>query len=142
MTGPELDEFLTVQRTCRVATVSPSGPHVTPLWFVWDGSSLWLHSLSRSQRWTDLERDNRVAVVIDTGTEYAELRGAELRGRAVTVGEVPRTGEPDAVLTAVESVFSRKYFGTETMYYDARHAWRRLTPDKITTWDFRKIPAS
>ena len=142
MTGPELDEFLAVQRTCRVATVSPDGPHVTPLWFVWDGTSLWLYSLSRSQRWTDLERDNRVAVVIDTGTEYGELRGAELLGRAVTVGEVPRSGRPDETLTAVESLFSRKYFGADAMYYDGRHAWRRLTPDKITSWDFRKIPAS
>lgn len=140
MTGPELDEFLTEQRTCRVATISADGPHATPLWFVWDGTSLWLHSLSRSQRWTDWERDNRVAAVVDTGEEYGELRGAELRGRAVTVGEVPRTGEPDGELTAVEFSFTRKYFGGETMLYDGRHAWRRITPDKITSWDFRKIP--
>jgi nitroimidazol reductase NimA-like FMN-containing flavoprotein (pyridoxamine 5'-phosphate oxidase superfamily) len=140
MTGPEVDGFLTGQRTCRVATTSPDGPHATPLWFAWDGTSLWLHSLSRSQRWTDWERDNRVAVVIDDGHDYGELRGVELRGRAVTVGEVPRTGEPSAGLAAVESLFARKYYGGEAMDYDGRHAWRRVTPEKITSWDFRKIP--
>jgi hypothetical protein len=142
MTGPELDSFLAGERTCRVATISPDGPHATPLWFVWDGTSLWLHSLSRSQRWTDWERDNRVAVVVDAGREYGELRGVELRGRAVTVGEVPRTGEPDGDLAPVEALYARKYFGGEPMGYDGRHAWRRVTPDKITSWDFRKIPSS
>ena len=49
MTPGELDEFLTTQRTCRVATVSASGaPHVSALWFAWDGTSLWLYSVVRS----------------------------------------------------------------------------------------------
>jgi Pyridoxamine 5'-phosphate oxidase len=38
----ELDAFLTRQRTCRVATASQDGPHLTPLWYVWDGTALWL----------------------------------------------------------------------------------------------------
>ena len=33
----ELDAFLTEQRTCRVATASQDGPHLTPLWYVWVG---------------------------------------------------------------------------------------------------------
>jgi hypothetical protein len=36
----ELDAFLTEQRTCRVATASQDGPHLTPLWYVWDGAAL------------------------------------------------------------------------------------------------------
>ena len=144
MTREELDAFLAGERTCRVATAGPDGPHATPLWFAWDGTSLWLYSLSRSQRWADWERDNRVAVVVDAGEQYGELRGVELRGRAVTVGEVPRTGEPgggpDTGLAAAESIFARKYFGSEQMVHDGRHGWRRVTPDKVVSWDFRKIP--
>ena len=33
MTKDELDAFLAVERTCRVATSSPQGPHLTALWF-------------------------------------------------------------------------------------------------------------
>ncbi|GAA4957438.1 hypothetical protein GCM10023238_25200 [Streptomyces heliomycini] len=88
------NDFLTVQRTCRVATVSADGaPHVSTLWFAWDGTSLWLYSVVRSRRWADLRRDPRVAIVVDTGEEYDELRGAELSGRVEFVGEIPRTGE-------------------------------------------------
>jgi hypothetical protein len=145
MTLEETDAFLARERTCRVATTGPDGPHATPLWFAWDGASLWLYSLSRSQRWADWKRDNRVAVVVDAGEQYDELRGVELRGRAVTVGEVPRTGQvdggpPDADLAAAESIFARKYFDSERLVHDGRHGWRRVTPEKIVSWDFRKIP--
>jgi hypothetical protein len=132
----ELDEFLARERTCRVATESPQGPHLTPLWYVWDGAALWLNSLVRSQRWTDLDRDPRVAVLIDGGVAYGELRGVELRGSVAAVGEVPRTGAPDDELAEPERLFTAKYGAVD---HDGRHAWLRLTPEKITSWDFRKI---
>lgn len=141
MSGPELDAYLTGQRTCRVATVSPDGrPHVGALWFAWDGTSLWLYSLTRSRRWADLRRDPRIAVVVDDGEEYGELRGAELSGAAVTVGEAPRSGEPCPELEPVEALFARKYFGIDAMPHDGHHAWLRLTPDAVVSWDFRKLP--
>ena len=36
------------------ATVGTDGPHVTALWFVWHRESVWLTSMVRSQRWTDV----------------------------------------------------------------------------------------
>jgi hypothetical protein len=139
MSPAEVEAFLSEQRTCRVATTGPDGPHVTPLWFVWHGGALWLTSLSRSQRWTDLLRDPRVAVVVDTGVEYGELRGVELRGRVEVVGEVPRTGEPVPELEGPEQAFAERYTGG-TVVRDGRHGWLRLTAEKITSWDFRKLP--
>jgi Pyridoxamine 5'-phosphate oxidase len=141
MDKAELDAFLERERTCRVATASPQGPHLTPLWFVWDGTALWLTSLTRSQRWTDLQRDSRVAVLVDAGEDYAELRGAELRGSVEVIGEVPRTGLPDPRLDEPERLLARKYGMGDTMWHDGRHAWLRLIPDKISSWDFRKLPA-
>ncbi|MFJ2767322.1 pyridoxamine 5'-phosphate oxidase family protein [Streptomyces sp. NPDC087300] len=140
MTPEERDEFLTVERTCRVATVSPDGaPHVSTLWFVWDGTSLWLYSITRSKRWSDLRQDQRIAVVVDTGVGYDELRGVELSGTVEFVGESPRRGEPCPELDAPEREFARKLFGLDAMPHDGRHAWIRLTPDAITSWDFRKL---
>jgi len=75
MTPEELDAYLGTQRTCTVATVSHDGPHVTALWFVWDGECVWLYSITRSQRWTDLQRDPRVALLVEAGVEYNELQG-------------------------------------------------------------------
>lgn len=139
MTPEELDAFLAAERTCRVATVGSDGsPHVTPLWFVWDGGSLWLTSVVRSQRWADLQREDRVAVVVDAGRDYAELRGVELRGVAVPVGEVPRAGEQVRELERPERLYADKYTGGQ-VHHDGRHGWLRITPHKIVSWDFRKI---
>lgn len=140
MSTEERDAFLTEQRTCRVATVAADGtPHVSPLWFVWDGTSLWIYSLSRSRRWADLRADSRVAVVVDAGEQYGELRGVELSGHMEFVGETPRTGEECPELDAPERLFAHKNFGMTEMVHDGRHAWARLTPDKIASWDFRKL---
>jgi PPOX class probable F420-dependent enzyme len=142
MTDEELDDFLRVERTCRVATVGGDGqPHVAPLWFVWDGARLWLHSLVRSQRWTDLVRDPRVAVVVDAGTGYEELRGVEVTGRAEVVGDVPRGTAPVPELAEPERLFARKYAGTDEFGSDGRHGWLRIAPEKTVSWDFRKNPA-
>jgi uncharacterized protein YhbP (UPF0306 family) len=139
MTRQEVDDFLAEERTCRVAVSSPDGPHLTALWYVWDGHALWLNSIVKSQRWTDLVRDPRVAVLVDAGQEYTELRGVELRGNVERVGEVPRTGAPYPALEEAERLFARKYTGTDKMIHDGRHAWLKITPEKITSWDFRKM---
>jgi Pyridoxamine 5'-phosphate oxidase len=141
MSADELDAFLATERTCRVATSSPQGPHNTPLWFVWDGTALWLTSIVKSQRWADLVRDPRVAVLVDAGETYDQLRGVEFRGPVEMVGEAPRTGEPNPELDGPELLMARKYFGSDTFHYDGRHAWLRLVPEKVTSWDFRKLAA-
>ena len=139
MSVEERDSFLSTERTCRVASIGHDGsPHVTPLWFAWDGTSLWLTSIVKSQRWTDIQRDDRVSIGVDAGEGFMELRGVELKGRAVPVGEIPRTGEAVAELEVPEQLFADKYAGG-TMHHDGRHAWLRVTPDSIVSWDFRKI---
>ncbi|MET8731204.1 pyridoxamine 5'-phosphate oxidase family protein [Streptomyces parvus] len=140
MTPEERDAYLGEQRTCRVATLGPDGaPHIGALWFVWDGVSLWLYSITRSLRWSQLRKDARIAVVVDDGEGYEELRGVELTGLAEFVGEAPRTGATCPELVEPERLFPVKYFGMTEMPHDGRHAWLRLTPEKITSWDFRKL---
>jgi len=141
MSAGELTSFLGEQRTCRFATTGPDGPHVAPVWFVWDGQALWVYSLTRSRRWANLARDPRVAVVVDDGHHYHELRGVEIEGQAVMVGPVPRISEaPQPTEVAEpERLMAAKYFGLPDMIHDGRHAWLRITPDKIVSWDFRKL---
>ena len=66
---------------------------------------MWLYSITRSQRWTDLQRDPRVALLVEAGEAYNELRGVEVHGTVEVVGEVPRTGGADDALTEPERLF-------------------------------------
>jgi hypothetical protein len=139
MTADERDAYLSHARTCRVGTTGADGAaHVSALWFVWDGEALWLNSVVKSQRWTNVLRDPRVSVLIDGGHEFSELNGVELIGRVEVVGEAPRTGEPNDALTSPESAFGQKYAGGQ-FTYDGGHAWLKLVPEKIVSWDFRKM---
>jgi len=144
MNAAELDAFLAEERSCRLATLGAGGPHVSPVWFVWDSTALWIYSLTRSQRWTDIVRDPRVAAVIDAGHEYAELRGVEIEGEAEVVGPVPRTGHedpPPPELATTERLMAVKYHHGRELAHDGRHAWLRITPRKIMSWDFPKLAA-
>jgi PPOX class probable F420-dependent enzyme len=138
MTPDEVDAFLTQAHLCRLATNSADGtPHISPLWFGWDGSALWFYSVVRTQRWTDVQRDPRAAVVVDDGHEFGELRGVELRGTLEVVGAAPVSDDQPETAVA-ERLFADKYMGG-TMLHDGRHAWLRLTPAKLVSWDHRKL---
>jgi len=139
MTVEERDAFLAETRTCRVATIGVDGPHNTALWFWWDGTYFWMQSITRAQRWADLQRDPRVAIVVDTGVDYFELCGVEILGSVEFVGEQPRSGEPHPDLDAMEPNFFAKYFNTTEVFHDGKHAWMRVKPTKISSWDFRKL---
>jgi len=140
MSDEERDAFLAAQRTCRVGTVGVDGsPHVSAVWFVWHDFALWIYSIVKSQRWTNLVRDPRVSVIVDDGEGYFELRGVELLGRVDLIGEQPRVGLPDRELEIPEQLFAQKYMAAPRLAYDGRHAWARLRPRKQVTWDFRKL---
>ncbi len=134
LTPDELDELLGGARTIHVATVDAGGrPHVTPLWFVWLEGDIWVNSLIKSRRTSDLRAGSPVAVCADDGEAYAELRGAVLRGRFVEAGD-------SAPLDRAERAFAAKYFGGSDIPRLRSHAWFRLAPESIASWDFRKIP--
>src|ERR1700759_1027316 len=129
MTTEELDAFLAAERTCRLATVGPGGPPNSPVWLIWSGGGLWGYSPTRPPAGTG------------GAHHYDERHGVEIEGNAVPVGPVPRKGDesPDPPeLAEPERLMAGKY-QNGTMYHAGRHAWLRITPTKITSWDFRKL---
>src|ERR1700694_664946 len=140
MSDEERDAHLAALRVCRVATVGAKGaPHVSALWYAWDGSALWLYSIINSQRWVNLVRDPRVSVVVDAGVDYFELRGVEFIGAVEFVGGQPRTGMANDGQEAPEQRVAERDSGGTWLGYDQRHACVRLRPTKQVTWDFRKL---
>ncbi len=139
MTPEEVDDFLEQQPICRLATVNHDGsPHVSPLWFVWIDGALWLNSVVKSQRWVNLQRDRRISVVVDAGDTFAELRGVEMIGEASPMADVPRSATPDESVRVPEEVYGQKYLAGPFVA-DGAHAWVRLVPTKVVSWDFRKM---
>ena len=64
--GFDLDGFLGQPLVARVATVGGTGPSVRPLWYLWEGRAFWWLTGGWSRLGQLLERDPRVALVVDT----------------------------------------------------------------------------
>jgi nitroimidazol reductase NimA-like FMN-containing flavoprotein (pyridoxamine 5'-phosphate oxidase superfamily) len=136
LTESELDSFLGGQRTVRLATSGPDGlPHVVPLWYVWYDATMFMNSTLGNVTIRNLHTNPRVAGIVDDGEGYEELRGALLHGMVE-----PADGDPR--IQAVSDLWSRKYMGGGPLPYGRwkNRVWLRMVPDRIKSWDFRKIP--
>jgi len=83
----------------------------------------------------NLQRNPRATGSIDDGGPYEELRGALVEGTVEFTTDDPR-------LDQVKQAWSEKYMNGGPVPYDRwkNRTWFRLTPERITSWDFRKIP--
>jgi PPOX class probable F420-dependent enzyme len=134
MDPAETDVFLRSSRTARVATIGKDGgPRVSPVWFVWFEDEIWLHSLTRSRRGGQVRQNPAVALTVDDGEEFAQLRGVIIRGRA----QVGAPADPGRQ-AALEAAYADKYRGGEPYESDGRHEWIRVAPKHLMTWDRTK----
>ena len=66
MSKRELDDFLSARIVARVATNGAGGfPLVTPLWYFWDGVSIYISTTRNRLAGKNLLRDPRCAMTID-----------------------------------------------------------------------------
>lgn len=136
LTPGELEEYLATQRTTRVATAAADGtPHVVPLWFVWIDGVMFLNSTLGNVTTDNILESGKATAVMDDGETYDALRGVVVTARAVRADDDPRIAE-------AERTWSEKYLGGNPVPYRAwkNRAWFRLDPERIASWDFRKIP--
>ncbi len=79
----ELLALLDEERIAVVSSLGPRGwPHSMPMWFVPREGEVWIWTYAKSQKVRNLERDPRATVLVETGHEYGELRGAMIEAEA------------------------------------------------------------
>lgn len=81
--GAHIDERLRTDLILWLGTVRPDGrPHLVPVWFLWEGSTILLFSIPKNQKIYNLRQNNRVIVALDDtyeGDDVVTLEGtAEL----------------------------------------------------------------
>lgn len=139
----ELLELLDGERIAVVSSLGPRGwPHSMPMWFVPRAGEVWIWTYAKSQKVRNLERDPRATVLVETGHEYGELRGAMIEAEA----EIHR--DIDTVLAFAEELTLRYAEGIAAVEGDARAALEaqapkrvaiRFRPARVATWDHRKL---
>jgi PPOX class probable F420-dependent enzyme len=83
MSDEEIRDFIESRKSLQVATLNKDGsPHLTTLWFAVVDGDIVFETFTKSQKIVNLERDPRIAVLVEGGTSYNELRGVSINGRA------------------------------------------------------------
>jgi nitroimidazol reductase NimA-like FMN-containing flavoprotein (pyridoxamine 5'-phosphate oxidase superfamily) len=80
----DVPEFLSRPLFAFLATVSESGPRVSPVWFLWEDGALWVIGNRRTDTFpARIERDPRCAVaIVDFDRNRGVVHHVGLRGRA------------------------------------------------------------
>jgi PPOX class probable F420-dependent enzyme len=141
MSGDEVAEFLRQERRGHVGTINPDGtPHVVPLSYVMLDGRLTFWTDPRSRKVANLRRDPRMTCLVEAGTEFAEFRAVQLSGRA-ELGE-----DYDTSMRVGLALFERAAgeltddLRTMVAGMVAERIGITLHPERVVTWDHRKLP--
>lgn len=143
LSDDERRELLESERVAVVASNGPRGwPHQMPLWYVLREGEVWIYTYAKSQKVRNLERDPRATLIVETGHEYAELRGVMIEAEA----EINR--DHDLVFEVAKQLTLRYADGLDSIEGDAAEALRaqarkrvavRFVAKRTATWDHRKL---
>jgi nitroimidazol reductase NimA-like FMN-containing flavoprotein (pyridoxamine 5'-phosphate oxidase superfamily) len=144
LTDEELTEFLEINMKVQVATNGPDGhPHLTTLFYVMVDGQMFFWTYGKSQKILNLRRDPRITCLVEDGTDYFELRGATIFGKARLIEDydqlVDLGGRVAKVMAAGEDLGE---FGDQIVAQQARKRVGVIVePEKIASWDHRKMTA-
>lgn len=143
----ELAVFLEAGHNLQVATNGPGGyPHLSTLWyFVVDGKVAF-RSFTKSQKIVNLQRDNRITVLVEKGETYETLQGAMIRGTATLSTDrdqvldfyrrmTEKYGGPGIEKGSVDPDAIEAMFGR----FAEKNTAVTVEPEKIVTWDHTKL---
>ena len=140
MSDEEIRAFLQEQRTLQIATIDHDGwPHLVAMWYVVINGQVVFWTYAKSQKIVNLRRDDRLTCLIETGERYSELRGVQIKGRAII------SNDYETVLR-IGAVIWERYNGSlndaSRQMVAAQAAKRVLVfvePVEVVSWDHRKL---
>lgn len=149
MTEEELLSFLgDGQKTLQVSSNDRDGyPHIVPMWFLVEDGKVVFRSFSKSQKIVNLRRDPKIAVLVEDGKDYENLRGAMIKGEAKLVDDADYCLDlyvglanryryfPDVEPGATPDEEVRKYFAG----FAPKQTAVIVEPVEIVSWDYRKL---
>ena len=130
--------FFREHKKAALATIDKDGfPHVVAMnYFAKDGA-FYMTSYGKAQKVVNLRRNPKVALMVETGDGYGELRGVMIRGH----GEI--LDDPDAVKAAFASRAQAQSNAAPVQPGALASAPKRvvikIVPEKVISWDHRKL---
>ncbi len=140
MNDEEIRAFLEEQRTVQIATNDHDGwPHLVAMWYALINGQIVFWTYAKSQKTANLRRDAKLTCLVEAGERYEELRGVQIKGRAII-------GDDRDTIQSIGEVIYKRYTGPlndTTRQMVIAQAVKRVVvfvePKEIVSWDHRKL---
>ena len=130
--------FFRERKKAALATIDGDGfPHVVAMnYFTRDGV-FYMTSYGKAQKVVNIRRNPKVALMVEAGDEYAELRGVMIRGRCeILEGEVAVRAAFEGRAVAQTNLAPIK---PGALASARKRVVLKIVPEKIVSWDHRKL---
>lgn len=145
LTDPEIKDFLQSSRTIILVSNGKNGfPHPMPMWYLQDEEGrILMTTFRKSQKILNLKRDPRVALLVESGYVYTELKSVLIQAEAEII---------DDLETTIDTMFKLSVHRGEASL-DQEEAMKnglrngvgkkrvvmRFKPLSIVSWDHKKL---
>jgi PPOX class probable F420-dependent enzyme len=137
----ERRRYIAEAMTMILVSVGADGyPHAIPMWFiVGDDDCIYMTTYGRSQKAVNVRRNPHVALLVESGVRYDELKGVLIRGTADVVEDL------ELCVRVLSQVHAKHVGGVADGIDDLMRAQARkrvvlrITPERVASWDHRKL---
>ena len=147
MSEAEIRAFLKQGGSMTLSTNGPRGfPHAIAMFFAIDeDGTVRMTGYESSQKVRNIQRDPKVALLVERGEGYDELQGVMIEGEAELSKELDTmvatmieatsaTGAPLPDVAAIPDEMKQKMAGKRVLI--------RVKPQRVISWDHGKLPKS
>jgi PPOX class probable F420-dependent enzyme len=143
LTVDEAWEAVESAHTGILTTLRRDGmPIALPVWFVVDDRSVALMTPAGTKKIARIRHDPRASFLVESGEQYAELRGVHLTGRVEAVEDAVATSRIEAAVEAKYAAFRppADSLPAAAQAYYAKQVFLRFVPEgRILTWDNARL---
>lgn len=138
LTSQEQADFLRDAKKVALATIGKDGfPHLVAMNFVAREGAILMSSYGKAQKVLNIQRNPKVAVMVERGRNYGELQGIMIRGECEIISEPARVVE---MMRAIRGSAGDAAASVEIpAAVSTKRVILKVTPTKTTSWDHRKL---
>ena len=136
LTAEEQAAFLRKNRKCALATLDQDGfPHLVAMNFAVRDRAYYMTSYGKAQKVVNIRRNPNVALMVEAGSAYAELKGVMVRGHCELL-EGPEAVAEVFAWMAEDRQQPRPAGASRSA---PKRVVLKIVPTKTVTWDHSKL---
>ena len=130
--------FFREQRKAALATLDQDGfPHVVAMNYLAKDGAFYMTSYGKAQKVVNIRRNPKVALMMEAGNAYAELRGVMVRGHCEIIEGAEAVGAAFAAMARARGTTTERPRGSVDSA--PKRVVLKIVPEKITSWDHSKL---